>query len=489
MASNDNMALGVIAALRSRGVIVPDHVAVVGFDDIPDAILSFPPLTTVRQPIYALGEKAVELLLKSLDGGETPAEETLPTTIAIRNSCGCSMHPLSMAPSETSLEKIDQNNLLSNRATLIQWMVDALGCTPSQRLHAERQAGLLLDAITKVVDPGAQFDASLNDLTLTMNLIMEKGPLFPWHRAISNLMKSHWQPGTGVQWQAVSQLSGEIAWFSQSFERLKEHYQDEEQSELLRSISQALVTTFNLSDLMETIWQLLPRLGIVGCWIFLNELPVSSSQMTRLKLAYNRFGKVDLPEEGRLYPARWFIPEDMRYVDHSFEVIVNSLYYGETNFGFAIFEMDEPDQKILDMVTSQISTALQGTQVVNDLQRLEAEFRSQANTDLLTGIYNRRMLYTLGEPAFLLARRHNLPLSIAMIDVDNFKRVNDQFGHAVGDQVLRSLSEFVKSRIRGTDIFGRFGGEEFLIILPETSEAGALFFVDRVRTSIHEHPN
>jgi diguanylate cyclase (GGDEF)-like protein len=131
---------------------------------------------------------------------------------------------------------------------------------------------------------------------------------------------------------------------------------------------------------------------------------------------------------------------------------------------------------------------LQGTKVVNELQYMEAEFRRQANTDLLTGVYNRRMLYTLAEPSLELARRHNLPLAVGMIDLDNFKHVNDKYGHAVGDQVLKALCSSVQKQIRGADIFGRFGGEEFLIVLPETSVDGAVFLVERIRKSIEEHP-
>jgi diguanylate cyclase (GGDEF)-like protein len=488
VAANDNMALGVISALRSRGVVVPDQVAVVGFDDIPDAIMSFPSLTTVRQPIYELGEKVVELLLVSLNGGEMPPYETLPTRVAIRNSCGCSMQAAPTRTSKTVIAQETQKDSGPKRKTTLKKMVDALGCTIGQRVQAALQAGQLLDAISKAVEPGSQFDRSLNNLALTMNAVMEKGPLLPWHRAIFIVSQSRWPAIDCIKWQAIWQLTSEIAWFSQSFERLQEHYQDEEQSELVRGISQALVTTFNLPELMETIWRLLPRLGIEGCWISLYDQPGTSSQMARLKLAYDRTGKIDLPEEGRLYPARWLLPKDMMNFDRSFEVYVNSLYYGDTIFGFVIFLMDEIDQKILDMIASQISTALQGTKVVDDLQRMEAEFHRQANTDPLTGIYNRRMLYTLGEPAFELARRHTLPLSVAMIDIDNFKRVNDQFGHAVGDQVLCSLSRFIQTHIRGADIFGRFGGEEFVIVLPETSSEGAVFFVDRLRKSIQEHP-
>jgi diguanylate cyclase (GGDEF)-like protein len=487
VAGNDNMALGAIASLRSRGLVVPGQLAVVGFDDIPDASLSFPALTTVRQPTYELGKRAVELLLGHLELDEMPSGDALPTSAVIRSSCGCSMQLAPSRPVDTEVGRGTHKGGPPDRKTLIKKMVDTLGCTPSQRRQAAQKAGELLDAILKVMEPGDPSDSHLKNLALLMNTAMEKDPLRPWHRAIAILMRSLWSENNSVKWQNIWQLSSEMAWFSQSFVRLEEQNHDEKQSELFRRISQALVTTFNLTDLMGTIWRLLPRLGIEGCWVFLYEQPGISSSTIRLKLAYNRAGKIDLPAEGLLYPVHWFLPEDMMNNDGSFEVFVNSLFYGDNNFGYVIFEMVEPDQKILDMITSQISTALQGTTVINQLQIMQAEFRRQANTDLLTGIYNRRMLYTLGEPAFELARRHKQALSVAMIDVDNFKRVNDGFGHAAGDEVLSALSSIISSQIRGGDIFGRFGGEEFLIILPETPGDGAALFVERVRKSIENH--
>lgn len=487
VAANDNMAMGAISVLRGRGVTVPDQMAVVGFDDIPDAIMSFPTLTTVHQPIYEIGKKAVELLIEGLGGRELPQRETLLTRIKVRNSCGCNMQ---MAPSltpETARGSEIHAIPTPDREMLIRQMVDALGCSAAQRQQAEERAGQLLDAVSNLEKAVSGADKKQDDLAQIMNAIIEKGPLLPWHRAISILTRSLGPAKDAPGRSGIAQLSSEIAWFSQSNVRLQEHYQDEKQSELFRVISQALITTFNLPGLLETIWRLLPWLGIEGCWLFLYDQPVAPSQVTRLRVAYNRAGKIDLPEEGRLYPERWGLTEDMVNTRQSFEVIVNSLYFGETKFGYVIFEMDEPDQKMLDMIASQISTALQGTKVVNDLKRMETEFRRQANTDPLTGIYNRRMLYALGEPAFELARQHKLPLSVAMIDVDHFKTVNDRFGHGVGDQVLFALSAFIKSQTRGLDIFGRFGGEEFVIILPETAPEGAVIFVERVRKSIEEH--
>jgi diguanylate cyclase (GGDEF)-like protein len=488
VAANDNMALGIISVLRSHGIAVPDDLAVVGYDDIPDANLSYPPLTTVRQPTYELGKRAAELLIAHLAGQAITPCETLSADVVVRSTCGCAMPlipDIPAGPSQISAALLPAD--ARQRRVLVRKMVDSLGCNRSQRKLASQHAAQLLDAIFQVVYTPTPRDTDLKYLAMQMNLVMENGPLLPWHRAISGLIRSQWTEENAAGWRRVWELSGEMTWFSQSFVRLQEQDRDEKQSELFRGISQALVTTFNVSDLMETIWRLLPRLGISGCWVYLYDPPSTTAGDLRLKLAYNREGRVELPEEGLLLPGHFYLPKETLPRGRPLEAFVNSLYYNDVNFGYVVFEMDEPDQKILDMITSQISTALQGTRVVNELQFMEAEFRRQATTDPLTGIYNRRMLYNLGEPAFKLAHHLLTPLSVAMIDVDNFKRVNDQFGHATGDRVLSTLSRIVRSQIRGSDIFGRFGGEEFVVILPETPIEMAAQIAERVRHAIESH--
>ncbi|HWR60676.1 MAG TPA: histidine kinase N-terminal 7TM domain-containing protein [Clostridia bacterium] len=105
-----------------------------------------------------------------------------------------------------------------------------------------------------------------------------------------------------------------------------------------------------------------------------------------------------------------------------------------------------------------------------------------ANYDSMTQIYNRRKLMEESEKALLQSRRHVGNISFLMLDIDHFKMVNDKYGHLAGDEVLKILANVCKDRIRRTDILGRFGGEEFLIVLPDTDKENAL----KVATEIKE---
>jgi len=104
-----------------------------------------------------------------------------------------------------------------------------------------------------------------------------------------------------------------------------------------------------------------------------------------------------------------------------------------------------------------------------------------ANRDSLTGLYNRRYAQEMIDHHVHLKVRNGRPLTLALIDLDHFKQVNDQYGHAVGDQVLQTFAQQARQLTRDADIVARWGGEEFLIAMPETSAEGAALLVERLR--------
>lgn len=122
--------------------------------------------------------------------------------------------------------------------------------------------------------------------------------------------------------------------------------------------------------------------------------------------------------------------------------------------------------------------------VAIDNARLFGEVQRLAITDELTGIANRRQLFELGKREVVRARRFGRPLSAMMFDVDNFKEINDRYGHAIGDQVLRVIIQRGSKSIREIDIFGRYGGDEFAIILPETNLSTAVNVAERLLKSV-----
>jgi diguanylate cyclase (GGDEF)-like protein len=117
-------------------------------------------------------------------------------------------------------------------------------------------------------------------------------------------------------------------------------------------------------------------------------------------------------------------------------------------------------------------------------QRLEGELRHLAQTDDLTGLNNRRWFLELSKQALRYTRRMRTPLALCMVDLDHFKVINDTKGHAAGDKVLILVSEQCRMELRETDIIGRFGGEEFLITLPNANADNAMVIAERLRLRI-----
>ncbi|MBI5879037.1 MAG: diguanylate cyclase [Chloroflexi bacterium] len=153
--------------------------------------------------------------------------------------------------------------------------------------------------------------------------------------------------------------------------------------------------------------------------------------------------------------------------------------------GVLNFESDEVNAfapelvALVETVAGQIAIAVENARLFAETQRLSV-------TDTLTGVSNRRQLFEIGAREISRARRLGQPLSAIMVDIDHFKRVNDTYGHAVGDQVLQDMARTCQRHVRDSDIIARYGGEEFAILLVDTDRHGACRSAERLRAHV-EH--
>nr|WP_290665550.1 sensor domain-containing diguanylate cyclase [Ardenticatena sp.] len=144
-------------------------------------------------------------------------------------------------------------------------------------------------------------------------------------------------------------------------------------------------------------------------------------------------------------------------------------------------DFDESDREVLETIATQMAVALQNHELYVALQR-------QAKTDPLTGIYNRRYLFEVGEREVIRSHRLHLPLSVILFDLDHFKRINDTYGHLVGDRVLVHVAHGVQQLLRSSDILARYGGEEFAILLPGLPLDRAVMVANRIHQWMHTTP-
>jgi diguanylate cyclase (GGDEF)-like protein len=123
-----------------------------------------------------------------------------------------------------------------------------------------------------------------------------------------------------------------------------------------------------------------------------------------------------------------------------------------------------------------------------ELESTNARLKETSFKDEVTGLYNRRFFSLRLEEELSRYRRFNHPVSVVLLDLDLFKSVNDQYGHTVGDETLREVAQILMKHSRGINVVSRYGGDEFAVLLVETSKAGARLYADRIREVVAKYP-
>ncbi|NJP05695.1 MAG: diguanylate cyclase [Chloroflexaceae bacterium] len=135
------------------------------------------------------------------------------------------------------------------------------------------------------------------------------------------------------------------------------------------------------------------------------------------------------------------------------------------------------EQRLLSLFAQQAAIAIQNAHLYSSVHHL-------ANVDPLTGLANRRCFFEMAEKIAIQARQNAKSLSIILLDIDHFKRINDTYGHLFGDEVLRQVAARCKANLRANDISARYGGEEVIVLLPQTCPTAAWFIAERIRLVI-----
>jgi diguanylate cyclase (GGDEF)-like protein len=179
------------------------------------------------------------------------------------------------------------------------------------------------------------------------------------------------------------------------------------------------------------------------------------------------------------YGAEVFITRRFRVLLAMTERVRAGDFSARTGFGEGREELNR-----LGLAFDEMARELQGRDVL--LQDALERLRSQAVTDELTGLFNRRHLWNALEAELVRARRKRTPMAVMLFDIDHFKDLNDRWGHEAGDTVLQGIAQVVRRVVRGTDIVARYGGEEFVVVMPEAGEEVAMLRARELRVRIAE---
>jgi two-component system cell cycle response regulator len=147
----------------------------------------------------------------------------------------------------------------------------------------------------------------------------------------------------------------------------------------------------------------------------------------------------------------------------------------------------EREIRLCNAIANAATNSLYNAFLYERLETEKTKLEKFAITDYLTGIYNIRYFYHRLEEEFSRSQRYQLPLSCIMFDIDYFKKINDTYGHRIGDIVLREFAQCIKRHTRKSDVFARYGGEEFIMLLTQTTKRGAMAEAERLRKVVKGH--
>lgn len=190
----------------------------------------------------------------------------------------------------------------------------------------------------------------------------------------------------------------------------------------------------------------------------------------------------------------YFLPDALKVMKKTLEIINRMVKSGQ-HFNSVQFEQQQFHKDGTPIFTDTIMSGIYDEQnqfkeilgVTRDITekvKLRDEIIKLSETDKLTQLYNRYKLDDALEREFKRSKRTQSPFAVILLDIDHFKQVNDIFGHQAGDVILKEMADVFKKSIRATDIVGRWGGEEFIFILPDTNEDGAMLLAEKIRMRI-----
>jgi sigma-B regulation protein RsbU (phosphoserine phosphatase) len=376
VAANDHMALGALEALLRRGIPVPESIAVVGFDDIEDGRVAQRPLTTVRQPLATLGERAVSTALAQL-AGERPHKRVLvETEMVARRSCGCrvqrQLHEVSV-PQGTH-ELAPQASLSEQRDQIVTEIVGS-ATELDGRAWAEQLVGAFVDQLC--AKDRASFAAAVDDVATT--LLDTHGDLDPLHQALTDLRRCVVpmlldSPGLVVRAETLLHEGRLLLTHAVERRETKRRLQVEELTRSVGQLAQALLGVSAEGELSPAVRSFLPRLAMPSCHVTVFSRSQGKSMLRLLVTASRESLDVDPSLISQPIPVRHLLPAELLPGHRPYSFVVEPLYYAdEQPLGLALFEMGPADGTVYELLRTQLTSVLHTLQLSQQLGQKMAE--------------------------------------------------------------------------------------------------------------------
>jgi diguanylate cyclase (GGDEF)-like protein len=486
LASNDNSAVGAMRAMHEAKIHIPGDIAIMGFDDQPGAIAQVPPLSSVHVPLGLIGEQALVMMVDHLTQHGPLESILISPRIVRRQSCGCIPEVVfSALNGEKHVQFPNLQQALrykTDKEKQEQVVREMLNVLPSTlRFPGEEEARQACEALVKAFCQSLSEMNPVHFQTAFIDIINElerfDRSLDPWQEMISVLRREmvllpfQWENSATLR-LAEDMLHEARAAVGESAQRegQRHQYQRAIHALALNALTAQLSAALSEQQVVKILHNHLSVMGIRHAQVLFFEAegddPVAQSLV------------LDVDEDGtsKRFPSREFPPPDLYAPDEFLNLVLLPLVFQGENLGYVAFDATN-DLGACAVIAVQLAATIKVAQLHKQVVDLSL-------TDALTGLNNRRSFELFLKNEVSRSQRFLRSLVIALVDVDNFKEYNDTYGHPAGDDALQQIGRCLSAGRRSADIVARIGGDEFVLILPETDLNGALEVCRRIRAMI-----
>ncbi|MBN2526767.1 MAG: GGDEF domain-containing protein [Deltaproteobacteria bacterium] len=500
MAVNDQSALGVIEELKKRKHHIPTEIAVSGFDDVGEASLSMPALTTVRQPLQEMGAVALNNVICQIKGDPFERIIRLAAVPVYRRSCGCFAEVIrAAAPNMTQTARYSTEEIMDITCAHAESFLrrDLPGCPSPNRVRA-----YLTDLVDSLVWDVSK--ASIREIFLNeVDMLLFKFEDFADNVAIMNAVINDLSFFLPSLFRQREQLTCATAILQQAHTLIREHRLNSAQTSFLqdtlfqltiRETSQSIITTFEQRKLLQAISSSFPQLNINSLVFAIYERRPEDGPLTdenwglprhsRLLLGYDQQRDVlSYPRGNKLFYSKDLFPSDMYEEDNAGAFVFMPLFFEQEQLGFALFEYAKGIPLFMfEELRLHMSSALKSSFLMKEL-------RIQSMLDELTGLYNRRGFMSEAPRMFRHRKVSEQRIMIFFADMDDLKVINDNYGHEEGDVAISGAASVLRQTFREQDLVARIGGDEFIAMLVGDGHIKNLEaqIMDRLKLSLHTY--